>query len=462
MKFLSMLLVAISATGCGLQGPTGGLQGATPALRTGTGVSGDRYLVKFRAGVSASAQDALLKRAGATTLREVAALGVRSIRTKSPSTLIKGVGVEYVEVEAVRRAPEAWNRRAGGAAIRAASSAKGTYAAVKVAGATSVSRRVTAAEPRQATDPLAAQQWGLDAIGTGYAWNRTMGSPEIIVAVVDTGIDLSHPDLRGRLVPGISFVNEITRPSGEPGDDEVVPFKNVGPVDDNGHGTHVAGIIAAEANNGEGGAGVAPGCKLMPVKVLGYNTRGFDGDVSAGIVWAADHGAKVINMSLGGEGGGQTLERAVRYAQARGAIVIAAMGNDGEDAAHAYGSNVNYPASYAGVVAVAATDSDGSVAGFSNHGTWTGVAAPGVRILSTAPTYDVWDPMQEGYDRLSGTSMATPFVAGVAALLASANPSLRGPELRQRLLGSAGDILFPGFDLATGQGLVDAGKALGQ
>ncbi|MBM3274699.1 MAG: S8 family serine peptidase, partial [Candidatus Sericytochromatia bacterium] len=227
-----------------------------------------------------------------------------------------------------------------------------------------------------------------------------------------------------------------------------------------GHGTHVAGIIAAEADNGKGIAGVAPRCRIMPVKVLAFNTKGFDSDVAAGIIWAADHGARVINMSLGGEGGGKALERAVMYAHAKGILVVAAMGNDGEDRNHAYGANLNYPAAYQGVLAVGATTPGDGVAGFSNHGRWIGVAGPGARILSTTPTYEVYDPVQPDYDRLDGTSMATPFASGVAALVLSAYPQLSGQGVKRILEGSAKDILFGGFDLRTGHGLLDAAAAV--
>ncbi|MBM3268096.1 MAG: S8 family serine peptidase, partial [Candidatus Sericytochromatia bacterium] len=310
---------------------------------------------------------------------------------------------------------------------------------------------------RAISDPLAGEQWGLEAVGASRAWNRTLGNPDVVVAVVDTGVDLGHPDLRNRLVSGISFVTEVP---GEEGAAAENPYRLSGPMDDNGHGTHVAGIVAAEANNAEGGAGVAPNCRIMPVKVLAYNTRGFDGDVSAGIVWAVDHGARIVNMSLGGEGGGRTLERAIQYANARGVLVVAAMGNDGEDPAHNYGTNLNYPAAYNGVVAVAAVGPDDSVASFSNRGRWCTVAGPGTRILSTTPTYEVYDPVMTGYDRLDGTSMATPFVSGIAALALSAKPGLDAGGLKRLLEATSRDILFPGFDFSTGHGLVDAAAAV--
>jgi subtilisin family serine protease len=173
-----------------------------------------------------------------------------------------------------------------------------------------------------------------------------------------------------------------------------------------------------------------------------------------------DHGARIINMSLGGEGGGKTLERAIRYANARGALVVAAMGNDGEDPSRNSGTNLNYPAAYNGVVAVAASTPDRTPATFSNRGRWCSVSAPGTRILSTTPTYEVYDPVMAGYDRLDGTSMATPFVSGVAALALSAKPGLGNAELKRILEATSRDLLFSGFDFSTGYGLVDAASAV--
>lgn len=459
--FLSLAIAAVFAAGCGM-GPGAALQGSTAGQRQGTGTSGDRYLVKFRDGVARAQQDQLVRKAGGLSLRDIGPLGVRVVRTKQPGAL-RGADVEYVEPDTVREIPEADRRRAARnqRATGQTGSTTAPSAGTRSAGTRSVSTRsVAGLDGRPVDDPMAELQWGLEAIGAGRAWERTMGSPDVVVAVVDTGVDLGHPDLRNRLVGGFSFVNEVSGASGEPGDNSVTPVKNEGPVDDNGHGTHVAGIIAAQANNGEGIAGVAPNCRIMPVKVLAYNTRGFDGDVAAGIVYAVDHGARIVNMSLGGEGGSRTLERAVQYANARGVLVVSAMGNDAEDPARNYGTNLNYPAAYDGVLAVAALDPQGGVASYSNRGRWVGVAAPGSGILSTTPTYEVYDPLSPDYDRLSGTSMATPFVSGVAALVMSAQAHLRGPEVKRIIQGTARDVLFAGFDLTTGHGLVDAFAAV--
>ncbi len=457
LRFVSLAVAAFFAAGCGL-GPGAALQGSASTLRQGTGTAGDRYLVKFRDGVSRSAQDLRVQKAGALSLKEIAPLGVRVVRTKQPGSL-RGTDVEYIESDGLREIPEAAARLA---ARKAAGTRTGTKVTTSAAAGnrTSGARRAQELGGRPINDPMADMQWGLQAVNAGKAWERTMGSPDVIVAVVDTGVDLGHPDLRDRLVSGFNFVNEVAGASGEPGDTTITPVKNDGPMDDNGHGTHVAGIIAAQANNNEGIAGVAPNCRIMPVKVLAFNTRGFDGDVAAGIVYAVDHGARIVNMSLGGEGGSRTLERAVQYANSHGVLVVSAMGNDGEDPARSYGKNLNYPAAYDGVLAVAALELYGGVASYSNHGRWVSVAAPGSSILSTTPTYEVYDPMVPDYDRLSGTSMATPFVSGVAALLLSAQPHLSGREAKRILESTAQDVLFGGFDLSSGHGGVDAAAAL--
>jgi len=290
--------------------------------------------------------------------------------------------------------------------------------------------------------PMFARQGGLRTLSVPRAWDLTRGRPEVVVAVLDTGIDLEHPDLRSRLVPGVSWV---------PG--------TFSPQDDHGHGTHVAGIVGAEPVTPDGVTGVAPGCRLMPVKVLDARGEGTTSRICQGIVWAVDHGARVLNLSLGGAGGGKTLETAVSYALAHGVVVVAAMGNEG--------ANVQeYPAGYPGVVAVGACDDSGRTASFSNIGRWISVTAPGENVYSTMPmkafTLLDEDPgAGRGHGTLSGTSMATPFVAGVAALMLSLQPQLTPDAVRSRLERTAFDMATPGFDTSSGHGLVQADLALG-
>ncbi len=457
MRFRT-LLVALAAllAGCGTQGsPFGFATDSAASSATQLSTTG-RYLVHFGAGVSPAAQDAALAAAGDTLVRDISPLGVQIVSSNQADAGIAAQLVDYVEPDAPVSAPALCDGNGQPVPVRSSWSPAGLTTASASGGGVQ-SLETTAAG---VNDPLIADQWGLSAIHAQQAWGQTMGDG-VIVAVIDTGVDLSHPDLAGNLVSGISFVNSVQGASGSSDGDQVVPFHNVGPVDDNGHGTHVSGIIAAEADNGIGGAGVAPHCKIMPVKVLAYNTKGLEGDVASGIVWAVDHGARILNLSLGGEGGSQTLARAVAYAEAHGALVVAAMGNDGQNPTLHDGADAEFPASLPGVVAVGAKTADGQVAAYSDHGSWISVAAPGSGILSTTPTYPVFEDLQPGYDILSGTSMATPFVSGTAALIWSKYPSLTADQVRQRLLHSATDLLFPGFDDFTGWGQVNAAAAVG-
>lgn len=288
------------------------------------------------------------------------------------------------------------------------------------------------AEPnrwREATvvpnDPQFGSQWGLTKINCPQAWDSTTGDSSIVVAVLDTGVDLNHPELAPLLLPGQDLVDFPPGSTPRPGWVFEGDFTGVDavPQDEVGHGTHVAGTIACATNNGVGVAGVAWNVGLLPVRVLARirNTAtgrvsgsGSAANIAAGIRWAVDNGARVINMSLGGYADTTVEREAIAYAVSRGVVVVAAMANDntGEPA---------YPAAYPGVIAVGATDSGDSRAEFSNFGNWIDVAAPGVDIQST-----YWD---DTYASLSGTSMATPHVAGVAALILSRNNSLTADQV---------------------------------
>lgn len=290
-------------------------------------------------------------------------------------------------------------------------------------------------------DPDYPKQWGYPKVRGPEAWDITVGSSGVVVAVVDTGVDYTHPELAGRM---------WTDGAGNYGRDFV--DGDYDPKDLCGHGTHVAGTVAAEMNNGAGGVGLAPGVKIMAVRVLDSSGSGYVSWVANGIKWAADHGANVINLSLGSWLPFLTIEGAVNYAYERGCVVVAAAGNDG------WGL-VSYPAAYESAVAVSATDQNDQKADFSNYGPEIEVAAPGVYIYSTMPTYPVYLNYRYGYsmnyDYLSGTSMATPHVSGAVGLLLSRYPTLANSEVRNALAQRSVDLGSPGRDEYYGYGRID-------
>jgi len=272
-----------------------------------------------------------------------------------------------------------------------------------------------------------AYQWNLPAIETERGWALSRGSDDIVIAVLDTGVQLDHPDLKGRIAEGINLVGE--------GD----------PEDDVGHGTHVAGIIAATVNNGEGVAGLSWRGRIMPVKVLDSSGSGTTYSVAEGIIWATDHGADVINMSLGNYASAQFLHDAIRYAYDRGVVLVAASGNDNTD-------QPGYPAAYPEVFAVAATDAEDNKAPYSNYGDYIDAAAPGDAIASTYPGNQ--------YAALSGTSMASPHAAALAALIKSVNPDLTNEEVMDIMRKTAVDLGDKGRDIYFGYGRIDVMRAL--
>ena len=249
---------------------------------------------------------------------------------------------------------------------------------------------------------------------------------DVVVAVLDTGVG-PHAELDGALLTGQNFTSELALDT----------------TDHFGHGTHVAGTVGADL--GSGVEGVAAGVRILPVKVLSDGGWGYTEWVAAGIVWAADNGADVINMSLGGSSSDEVMGAAVEYARSQGVTVVAAAGNDNSSAPH-------YPAAYPGVVAVSAVDAQKAKADFSNHGPSVDLAAPGVDIWSTGPGGVHWS--------LSGTSMASPHVAGVAALAKAVAPDLSPDLVEIALEGSATDLGVPGPDAVYGRGLVDAMAAV--
>ncbi len=285
---------------------------------------------------------------------------------------------------------------------------------------------VTNEEPNDAL--YADYQWNLPATRTESGWEVAKEGEEVIVAVVDTGVDLDHPDLKNRLVEGYNVYTE-----GSDADDDV------------GHGTHVAGIIAAEINNYEGIAGMSPHSRIMPVKVLDSTGAGSTYAVAQGIIWATDHGARVINLSLGNYAEAQFLHDAIQYAYDRDVVLVAATGND-------HTESPGYPAAYDEVLAVGATDVNGQLAQFSNYGAYVDVSAPGVSIASTYPGNQ--------YAALSGTSMASPHAAALAAMIRSVNPSLSNAEVMDLMRSTCTDLGDTGHDIYYGYGQIDVARAL--
>ncbi|GAB2649859.1 S8 family serine peptidase [Kribbella swartbergensis] len=281
------------------------------------------------------------------------------------------------------------------------------------------------------------QRTYLNTVRVPQAWDLSKSAGTQIVAVLDTGVDAGHPDLAGHLVAGYNAVSS-TRPN---------------PVDDNGHGTMTLGIIAAGANNGAGVAGVGWSVKAMPVKVLGADGSGHDADIAEGIDWAVAHGAKVINLSLGGPGYSSVLSTSVANAIARGVVVVAAAGNDGTGVAQ-------YPAAFYGVIAVGATNAGGVKTDFSSYGDWVDVAAPGWDILSTG-VRALTPAGSPPYWYCTGTSCSAPIVAGVAALVKNKWPAFTPIQVETRLKALARDAGPRGYDPYYGAGILDAYAALG-
>lgn len=267
------------------------------------------------------------------------------------------------------------------------------------------------------------------------------------VAILDTGVANVHDDIAPQVVGYANFVSADTKED-----------PNANPEDMYGHGTHVAGIVAAKADNTIGVAGVCPSCSILDVKVLNDSGSGSSSAIANGISWAADNGAKVINMSLGQRVSSRTLEAAVNYAWNKGVVIVAAAGNAGTQAKI-------YPGAYPNVIAVAATDNNDAKASFSSYGAnWVDVAAPGVNVYSTFPNHPFVLGTQNGrsmgYDIASGTSMASPVVAGVAALVWSSSPAdTENKTVRTKIESTADKILGTGTNWASGR--VNACRAVG-
>jgi subtilisin family serine protease len=334
-----------------------------------------------------------------------------------------------------------------------------------------------------AAPPYFSSQWGLTTVAAESVSGSTQGSG-IVVAVVDSGVDASHPDLAGLVIDGVDYRDGLSYVNFETGlIDDCVSYTDAdysgtgrtkpihadyGKYDPNGHGTHVAGIISS---NGIGVKSVAPQARIMPVRVLSEQGGGDISDVACGVIYAANNGAHVINMSLGSRTDSSALRAAVAYAVSKDVVVVAASGNNGTTGLPMY------PAALPDVIGVGAiSNSSGQpVASFSNRGDFVDVVAPGVGIWSTCSApYFTWTDAEDGaqqspcknfdsdsmYESLSGTSMATPFVAGLAALVLSFDQSLRYSDVISIITSSAVDKGSAGYDQIYGFGLINAPAAI--
>jgi thermitase len=376
------------------------------------------------ASASYDAHTVLVKFAPQTTAAQRAALGASDVAGS-----IDGLGVKVVRVADPRAAVAALNR-----------SPLVQYA--------ELNRTLTAlATPN---DPRYAEEYGLDKIDAPEGWDAAglgtfPNSGGALVGIVDTGIRATHEDLAGKVAFCAKSQGILPILSGS--------IQEGSCADDNGHGSHTSGTITANTNNGKGVAGVAFNSKLAVCKALGGPLgQGSTADVANCIVWAHDKGAKVISMSLGG-GDSTTLHNAVQTAWAGGGaggtVLVAAAGNDGD-------ATVNYPAGYAEVVSVAATDSADARASFSNANADVEIAGPGVDVLSTYNSSDT------SYTTLSGTSMATPHVAGATAIIWDKYPTATASAIRSKLDAAVDDLGAPGRDSTFGFGRVNVAKAASQ
>jgi subtilisin family serine protease len=322
-------------------------------------------------------------------------------------------------------------------------------------------------------DPLAPNQWHLQRISASAAWDTTFGSSSVIVAVIDTGVDTAHADLAANIwtntdeIPGngvdddhngyvddvhgwdfVSVDASLVVPDEDPGPPDADP------TDKYGHGTSMAGVIAAQANNGAGVAGVAPGVTIMPLRA-GYmdaespeDATFQSPDVASAIRYAVDNGARIISMSFGGYEPSPLVGDAVQYADSRGVLLVASAGNDSTD-------QPCFPAAYGNVLATAALEADDTWANFSNYGTWVDVAAPGEDILSLLP--------ENGYWAMSGTSPAAAIVSGVAALAASSHSNWTKQQLRAQVLATVDEVAsYPSLTDVTRPPLLGAGRVNAQ
>jgi thermitase len=346
----------------------------------------DELLVGFHAGVADADAEAAYRGHGAAKLEKLRGLDIHRVR-------VPAAALEAIE-QALARRPE-----------------------VKF-----VERNRALALDMIPSDPSYSNQWHLPKISGPAAWDITPGNPDVIIAILDSGVDASHPDLVGKLVPGYNFYDN-----------------NTNTADVFGHGTKVAGAAAASGNNAVGVAGVSWHGRIMPMRVTDSTGYAYYSTIANALTWAADHGAKVMNISIGGVAASGAITSAAQYVRGKGGLVVASAGNCG-----CWDSTPENPS----VISVSATDSGDNLASWSNRGNYVDISAPGSGILTTT--------QGGGYASVSGTSFSSPITAGVVALMMSANPSLSPADIEALLKANADDKGAAGWDSSFGFGRVNA------
>jgi len=381
-RSLSLLLAAALAA----------LGSHTLAQRVDTGEV--QLIVKMKPSMPEAVFKGKLNARGATQRSEIRGIAARVIRApKASADLLKGelardANIEYVEPDFIAQALGTSN------------------------------------------DPYFVQgsQWHLSKIQAPTAWDTTTGSSTQVVAVIDSGVRASHPDLVGKVMVGYDFVANDNDAN-----------------DENGHGTGVAGTLSPRSNNQIGVCGVAWANPILPVRVLDANGSGNYSAIANGIIYAADRGAKVINLSLGGTSSSRALQDAINYAWNKQCVIVAAAGNNGSNVAF-------YPAACTNVVAVSATNASDTRPTWSNFGSYVDISAPGVDILSVYGT--------DQYAAWNGTSFSSPVASGVVALMAAANSTLTNVLLVDLLIKNSDDVGALGKDVYYGSGRVNANRAV--
>lgn len=449
----------------------GGL-GAPPAVAAEPGRSfvPDELLVGFRPGVARAEAEALYRGLGATRVEEIRQINVHRVRIPAgalarveqalaarpevefvernylsgpdsnpgggalPDELLVGFDASLSGVEAqdayVSAGAEAVERirqlrvhriRVSPSLLQASQSALAGSPGVRF-----VERHELFAPTMVPDDGSYASEWHLQKIGAPAAWDVAAGAADVIIAILDSGVDPHHPDLAAKLVPGYNFWDN-----------------NTNTADVYGHGTAVAGTAAAIGNNGIGVAGVAWQSRIMPIRVTSTTGYASTSAVANGLTWAVDHGARVMNVSFGGVAASSTITQAAKYVAGKGGVVVAAAGNCG---------CVDSTADNPYIISVSATDQRDALASWSSSGNYVDVAAPGVGILTT---YN-----GGGYGSASGTSFSSPITAGVVALMASASPALTPPDIERLLKANADDLGTGGWDASFGFGRINAFRAV--